>query len=459
MENHNLNTPTIAMRPSAYIQILVTLGTLLVVGGCSRSNQLVIEPIEQSTLSIRAMAVADPGTTPEAQINSLRVLIFQSNAAGQDLGLYYNKPQNWAEPLNIRLPLGYVRIVMVANELPAFDLPNCRSMNQLKSLKIATPNVIKPPFVMYATKLVQVTAATEPVTLDLIRTVAKVTFNVTSDFLATGVPVELDKLIVSSMPASSFLEAQPYIASGGFINPVSWIFSPASVNYTPTGLSTINGGLVFYIPEYLVDQTAGTRTRLTLVLHTKSKPTVPITYDIILCDGMDRLYGSSASIPLASLSASELSISRNMHYKIDARIVSAKDHNFGINVVVQDWRVDSEVDGSLGDEGYFQCSPSVVKIKAGQTVRVDFWTSKTPISFDTKITCQPSPDLIPFTSVFEGTPDGQPHFTCNASTQSGTIILRMLPSITPAPTPGNTSYLIYLTAGNLKRLIEVYIVN
>lgn len=316
------------------IRILAPLMALMILSGCTSKNQIAAES-ELEMVSVRAAALAgsDVGTPAENEVKTLRLMIFKSNAAGDDLGRYYNIGQNGTAPMAVRLPRGYFKFVVVANEATKWAMENFKSYAELKSQTINNYLAITPPLVMYAERTVNVVPGVNEVLMELERANAKVTLNVTCNYQNANKKIILDNAYISGMPRAMSLVPSVNSAPAD-VNSATVYFTNLNTVYSATEVHTINGGLVFYIPEYTVSVTGGTRSTLILRCYKDGLPNPTIFYYVILCDGMDQLYKSS-STPISNLTPAQLSISRNRHYKIDVQINTNNIAVLSSNIVVE----------------------------------------------------------------------------------------------------------------------------
>ncbi|MEG2034895.1 MAG: hypothetical protein RR005_00975 [Mucinivorans sp.] len=266
---------------------------------------------------VRAAVMASKSASDD-DIETLRLVVFRI----ADGALIYNKKQAGSQPFVFQTLSGQVRMVMVANELLAWNLDNVRTPAdfETKVFDKETVSTLAPPLTMYANVVNMISATTRQFSIELERTHAKVTVNITCNFATVGKSIKLYSLGVEILPVESYLVAKTYNGSLGYFYSANRTVdgSAGNVIYSANGLTTKPGGIVFYVPEKKVTNTLN-HTYLRLAARTNEKPDNIFSYRIVLGDGMGRLCGSNP-VAFSSLTPADLCLTRNSHYIVSITI-------------------------------------------------------------------------------------------------------------------------------------------
>ncbi|GEM_PF-1899207 len=199
------------------------------------------------------------------------------------------------------------------------------------------------------------------------RLYSKVSLNINCDFsklLNDGEAIEIESVSMVRMPKSSFLSPGRYKGS----STSDFIMNAASISPTSSNIGSngFNMNYLFYIPEYLVDNTT-LYNYLSVVTRLKETPSTKKSFKIAVCDSIKN---NNAYLLGGTANASELTVSRNTHYNIKATIVSFEEtSNTGLDIVAKiiDW---NEGGTTTPDPEVYSLTLSESSFKIGSTIGI-----------------------------------------------------------------------------------------
>ncbi|MEG1623161.1 MAG: hypothetical protein RR330_07340 [Alistipes sp.] len=446
------------------------LGALLWMVGCSKEvdtdsvsdAKTVSLQIKVSSLSPSAETQNLPaGTTgqvrlmQEEMVGRVRMILFSCDASGVVTSLIANQLNVGMSPFVQRITPGYVRIILVANELDSWSLQNITSMAQLNALQFANDLLptTTPPFTMYSDSVVNVTETQNTFTIPLVRTVAKVTLNLKCSYADLGESITLKSVTIRNLPKVSYLVTQPYNGSTGFYagTAVAMDYASGNVIYTADELKTKAGGVVFYIPEYQAAN-VGTYMYLDIVAAPTNNPSRTLRYRIVLGNGAYKLY-TTPPASIESLTAQDLSITRNNNYILNATIRTLDQVDLAVKMTVADWTVDNSTNGWMVPP-YINVSLQTMNFDRAKPFRVYFWTNQeTAVVVNELYVHDPTgARLTTVAGTLVGLPAGE-NFYFNPATGMGYIDI-VVKSQTAIPLKLNDVLWFTFKAGNLRRSLQ-----
>ena len=326
---------------------------------------------DESVIMIRTRAGS--ALSPEEEIHSLRLFVFAQQADGT-YTLALNKLFNTSEATSSAsgLPSGFVEYFIKNTDTGNYNIAKILKKNTIRVLVVA--NELNPLDKITTIEDVQKTTLdffktygsgtmdikidnngpgskgyipmyteTEPITpyewdglsgkvitLDLVRTLAKVTlqitgFDVSGDPLATNGTISINSVSVMRVSQSELLGV-PSEYEGGFVNTAIQKF-----DIPVTSTNTSSNQLTFYIPEYIVSEANkddGLYSYLQLnavyKANTDGKESVS-TYKILLGNGMKDIYSKGTPVlnldaVIAGCTKEDLTVSRNKSYNYDVKV-------------------------------------------------------------------------------------------------------------------------------------------
>ncbi|GGJ85585.1 hypothetical protein GCM10007084_06550 [Parabacteroides faecis] len=217
------------------------------------------------------------------------------------------------------------------------------------------------------------------INMSLIRSVAKVVLQITKGTLSgndwdNNVEVTFKEASVVRIPQYGFmgLGALPYEGSQ-----ISTTTSPFD-SYVVSKSSSLPSSkqLVFYVPEFIMSQSNNQQysyLQITADYHTDTED-LKTTYKIPLGNGVQQLYNNSGK-QINDLSQSELSLTRNTQYNVNATVSSIGTLAiFQIELNVTGWTKTEEISGSVNTPVLNVTSKDIPM--SVETVRVFFWTNQ-----------------------------------------------------------------------------------
>lgn len=309
------------MMTRIYSKLLFMLLTcILLIVGCGKDKESPVS--NRGLVDVAVKAVTEQGTSSEDVINTLRLIVFKSDANGNVSNVIVNEQHTSNLPFELRVSEGYVRMFLFANEQTNWNLQKITSFDELKDKTIISPEKasLAPPFVMYADVVKYISTAQHDFTVEMERTVAKIKLDLTCNFASLGANITLQSVTLKKLPVTSFVVPQINNGGVGYFNgqTIPLTASSGNVICDNIGLSTKQGGLIFYMPENIIS-VATNYSYLEIVGNINNIQSQKLTYVIVLGDGTGKLYGANP-VSLSSLSLKDLSITRNMYYKISATI-------------------------------------------------------------------------------------------------------------------------------------------
>ena len=472
---------------------IASLLLLLLSGSCSREEFIDGRGLKngRATLSL-SFATRAPGDDPESVMNSLRIIIFDSNVSGIESGVplvnvKYDIPAG-ATRVDISevVPVGYVNIYLIGNESEAMNLNAVTSSGDFDGIVMdhagAGRNYIQYPFLMYSAYRAvdidvdgvlthpQVIKSGGRATFPIERTAAKITVNLDCDFADLGGrAIALDSARIVSMPKSSWLISREYaeVDGGDYFTSDDMgtsidfsqgvYFEQKMENSDVVGFSTVEGGFKFYIPEHIInDADRSHYTWLNIVGHPLNSPGTRLTYRIPLGNGLFIDYDSAyLAENYATVPSSALSITRSTHYILDLAIEGfGENYGIEVNVAVEPWR-GIYIDGTT-ESAYLNVSSVTASVFWYSVLqRIYFWTNSDDVHIEEqgKVGSSSGPDFTVDSIFTDLTGAGATNFHYNPSTGTGYFDIQIDTSAGNFP---QTRYLIYLTAGKLRREIEIY---
>ena len=354
------------VKTKAIYGVILSLA-LLLMGSCVKEPG--VQNGNEASLSLVFPTSRGPGDDPEFVMETLRVIIFESNTLGAETGSpVLNKlylPDAGLLAIHEIVPVGYLNIYIIANETANLgDLSLISSSPTLRTKLLdyhAGKNVLPlpmglptiPAILMYseyrAAKIDESGVFTHPkakvgsggeTILEVERTIAKITVSIDCEFanIPGNTEIALTGARIVNMPYSPWLVANslPYGGSavGDYFNSpalsmTSYIvpkLDPSPPN-AAIGIKTIPTGFTFYMPEHVPGvpsaSNRGYYTYLELTGNTVGAvPALSLIYKIPLGNGLgtsiytiDYLLENYATIP-----ASVLTVSRNTHYILNLNI-------------------------------------------------------------------------------------------------------------------------------------------
>ncbi|MEG0808377.1 MAG: hypothetical protein RR410_08510 [Alistipes sp.] len=454
---------------------LLLFGASLLTSGCIKEIE---SPTisDQQTVSLQikvASTLATPPAAPrgttgvatraqEDEISRVRMILFSCDASGVVKELIANRLNTGTATFTQRVSVGYVRIILIANELDSWNLQTVTSPAQLNALQFANELAATrtPPFSMYSDSVVAVSDTSYNFTIQLMRTVAKVTLDLRCGYAALPEKISLQSVTLRSLPKISYLVAQPYNGASGFFasTAVALDLNSGNIIYTQDSLKTKAGGLSFYIPEHQVVSTINYTYLDILAVHTDD-PTRTFSYRIPIGDGAGKLYATPPTA-LVNLTAQELSVNRNRHYRISANIKGTDMLDLATKITVGDWTVDNSTNGYLVP-AYMNCSVIAATINTLKSVRIYFWTNMSTAYIATKIYVHRAGGVVQATTegLYVGLISGAgvnsgPNFNFNPTTGLGYVDFQIKSSHTP-PLQRNDVLFTTLYAGSTFRYLQL----
>jgi hypothetical protein len=292
-----------------------------------------------------------------------------------------SNPLPYEEPTFVEtVPVGYLNVYLIANELPTWNLASVNTEAQLDTiiynyytysgyttqLPEADGTHHVPMFGMHKGIYVSSSGNTDltspnpnpptpapyPITVE--RIFAKVTLKlncVFADQTNGGSAVELKNITLKQVPKHSYLSAQRYFGSD-FNDYPAFYTNPAlppptlPTNWpSSTYVETTTGfqdSLTFYLPEYLLSDTTK-YTYLSIKVNVKGSLSLDKEYKIVLGEGLvhsNKYMLGDSIVDGHRRDILDLSILRNTHYVIGGRITNLSltgDQDLGVKLVVVDW--------------------------------------------------------------------------------------------------------------------------
>ena len=434
---------------------------------------------------------------PEKTLDSLRVIIFRSTELGVELGapvtnriVYPIPPDDDEIEVTEIVPVGYLNIYLIGNESVDMHLETVTSFNDLRAVVINNDlplhDYLSPSFPMYSGyRAVRVDALgniTHPnvstaggkYTFLVERAISRLDVKLSCVFADLGGrPITIDSASIKSMPLKPWLVPAEYTltADTDFFSTdyrssskdVSTYLTTTRVDGLPGFENFNNVPFTFYIPEHIFSNTSQSRnhfTYLKLVGH-QLPPYSPttLTYRIPIADSLG--IGSNTVAYLlnnyATVPVNDLQISRNMAYDLVLNIKGLGERDdIEVSAVVKDWDLKNREEDLFAP--FLNISTVSTVVNGFTSQRIYFWTNLSA----SEIELEPTG----YTGTTSGTPfnvnnvyttvAGSPHpvnFHFDAGAGTGYFDLIVNPSL---PTTPPTRYLIYLTAGKLRREVEVY---
>jgi hypothetical protein len=276
----------------------------------------------------------------EDKIADARIIVCRTTGQQEILA---NKQQSAPNTtFNLILPVGYVNLYLIANEQKSWDMDRLASAAQLKQKMqtyAAYPEVDGSHPVPMFGKFEQLyihsdgTASanksgdefTDLASENVKRIFSKVTLALScrfKDLSNGGIPVEVKSVSVKCMPKASYLWRARYTATApaGFFDGAkapATDYSPIREQNQTTGFS---GTSTFYIPEYMVNDTA-LYTYLSVVVNVAGSAHVEKEYKLVIGDGLKNKKNDNAYMLGKNKTVNDLNITRNTHYIFNAKIL------------------------------------------------------------------------------------------------------------------------------------------
>jgi hypothetical protein len=341
-------------------------------------------PIQEETTTILRVDPMTRGPEQEenyeTKIQTARIIVTRLNG---------NVVANRLFPLigdTVRVPGGYLNVYLIANERSDWNL-NSYTTTPLTQLTAADLKQKVYPFsdpVVKADSIIPMFGKFENVLVDqygnmsqngtpisMIDTVERIFSKVTldlsclySDLANGGAPIEVKSISVQHAPTKSYLDAKRYTESA-FFNCVT-AFSAG--NYTPMPVANPTGfrdTSVFYIPEYLVNDTS-LYCYLSIKVNLVSDPASEREYKIILGEGQKTHGNAFMNRSDTTRNVTDLSIFRNTHFRIAAKIKSfdiTGEEDIDVKLKVIDWG-DGDADDWEDGEYYFTVSQNAFNVSS-----------------------------------------------------------------------------------------------
>jgi hypothetical protein len=287
----------------------------------------------------------------ESDIQSARMIVFRGNG---DLVKNTNTP---SDPMPYTpytfvdtVPVGYLNVYLIANEMAGWNLSAVTTEAQLmqKIYDYGAPTQLPdadathhvPMFGMYkgiyinalgnSTKdLTSPNPGVDPYPITVERIFSKVTLKLQCLFgeqANGGDPVELKSISLKRVPKESYLVPKRFIGGISDFND----YHTTSPYLAPTSGYVENAtgfqdSISFYIPEYMANDTS-LYTYLSIKANVKGFSTIDREFKLVLGEGLTHgnkfMLGDSILPDGHQRNVGDVSVLRNTHYVIDARIVN-----------------------------------------------------------------------------------------------------------------------------------------
>jgi hypothetical protein len=272
----------------------------------------------------------------EDQIAEARLIACYANGGQQ---VWVNKLQSAPNTtFKLSLPVGTLNLYLIANEQKSWKLDQLTTATQLKEKMLnyaAYPEVdASHPAPMFG-KFEQLyihsdgtTTATQGGSLggeNVQRIFSKVSLKLScrfKDLANGGIPIEVKSVSVKRMPKASYLEQARYTGAypAGFFDGVQAPATDYAPTYEQQQIAGFSGTSTFYVPEYLVNDTA-LYTYLSIVLNVKGSAHVEKEYRLVIGDGLKNKQHDNAYMLGKNKTVNDLNITRNTHYVFEAKIL------------------------------------------------------------------------------------------------------------------------------------------
>lgn len=449
---------------------LILLGASLLMFGCTKERL-----INESSSGITELSVTIPITrglsvVDEGAIRTLRMIVFTTNNLGEETGamivnkLVHTSPDITSVAIKEIVPIGYLNIYFVANEAATWNLGSVSTIAQLKATvdTYTAANLPKSPFVMFGEyKRIAIDAngvtkqdgvAIEIQYID--RIAAKVTLNLDCTYATLQAHITIDKVSIMSMPDK--LALYPSVTAN-YINSAETELSIGTNLETVganIGFKTTGAGIDFYIPEHLITQTSK-YTYIYITGFLTDTPSFKVAYRLPIGDGIE----TKTPIQMTTGTLSDLTITRNTHYTLNATIKSFGEFN-GIEVVptIAPW-TPIDVPGDI-IAPYLNVSTIATTFYDGAVSKVYFWSNQQNVKVDNVCERSSAVGIIgqAYDIAMESFTGLNFHYDYNQVTRQGEGWIQIVPKPVTDPTQGFELYStrkITLNAGGFKRQITI----
>lgn len=407
------------------IRLLTAICLAAVLFGCGKERVFPDPPPAESQNILRiSTSIAANGSDAENAIRTLRLFVFDADA-GQ---LLFNKLYLTADAASAGTPGSYsyfikdsegnyiiselmskisIKVLLVANEMSPLEGLNY-TVDQIKGTILHYRNMYangsatdilidglgttsdnKGYIPMFAESGTIShgnwdASSGKVVRLRMVRCLAKVTVLIRSGEMTDPAFTDGDELAIQSvsigrMPIYGFLGETGIGYRASFTSTSTIPFGKPIVITQKNGTEQVTDQLVFYVPEYMIDQAQTDNGQYCYLQvdaqYTKqSGETTASRYRIPLGNGVGKLYGSSPA-GIGMLTPQDLTLSRNNQYNIDATVKTIGSlEALSVNVTVKEWEKTENINGDINTP-LLNVSNLVTKMSESK-VRVYFWTNQ-----------------------------------------------------------------------------------
>lgn len=415
-------------------------------------------------------------------VGSLRVIVFEVTNTGGSL-TYVRQIQNefHSEATNqIKVEFkkcDLVRVFLIANENPDWKLgDSSKSAQELKDFTVSYATLdnlnvdIATPLSMFGESHTLSGQSNGSATIELERNVARVDLTLAckaSDLANTigfkpGGELKINSVRIAGMAPNTGLanaKKNPGFASDSYLTSVKQDVSGYKVINDPNGNFsefTITG-ISFYVPEHYVTNTKY-HTYITILgeyIPSKGAKGIPVEYTLPVGYVI-----TQEKVDANSFVPSDLKLERNHVYEMSASFKSLQQIS-EMCVAVKEWE-EKEVDGSISKDEIYKLNISDLKPTLGtedtKSVAVQFWSNVAPdqIKVDAKGYIKDSEETFTVNDIFVSLAgEGAANLTIIGDAKKGEQWGHLQLMFQSDKAEIGKTYVITLTAGVLKRTIEV----
>lgn len=223
------------------------------------------------------------------------------------------------------------------------------------------------------------------VNMSLIRTLSKITLQVSKGTLAGGDFEPGDKLKINSASVK-FVPEFDYLGDSSFPYENDGVSLATQTFGQPIEIEASGGALTtdrltFYMPEHIISDASFKNKKYTYIqinatFHSgDTGEDINSVYKIPIGNGVHKLYTGSTAGDISILSKEDLTVSRNTTYNVDAEVSThGKLEIFQVKVGIVPWEGEEEMDGSV-DTPLLNVTNTMVRMSQ-KVVRVHFWSNQ-----------------------------------------------------------------------------------